>query len=118
MDIVYIRELEIETVIGLYEWERGIRQRLCLDLEMAADIRIAAAGDEIAHTLDYHAVAERLRVFVQESDCLLVETLAERCAQLLMAEFGVRWLRLRISKPGAVAGARDVGVVIERGDVG
>jgi 7,8-dihydroneopterin aldolase/epimerase/oxygenase len=102
MDIVFIEDLRIETVIGIYDWERKIRQTV-------------AAGDRIDDTLDYKKVSKRLIAFVGESHFELVETLAERCAELIMAEFKVPWLRLKLSKPGAVTGAKAVGVRIERG---
>ncbi|HET8730969.1 MAG TPA: dihydroneopterin aldolase [Moraxellaceae bacterium] len=117
MDIVYIRDLKIDTVIGIFEWERRIRQTVSIDLEMAFDIRPAAASDNIADALDYKSVAKRLIAFVESSEFLLVETLAEKIAAIVRDEFGVPWLRLRLSKPGAVRGAKDVGVVIERGGV-
>ena len=116
MDIVYIRDLKIETVIGIFNWERRIRQTVSLDLEMATDIRKAAASDDIADALDYKAVAKRLIAFVGESEFLLVETLAEKVAAIVLGEFSVPWLRLRLSKPGAVRGSQDVGIVIERGE--
>ncbi|MGE3103761.1 MAG: dihydroneopterin aldolase [Lysobacterales bacterium] len=115
MDIVFIEALRIDTLIGIYDWERRSRQPVQLDLEMAFDNRAPAASDRIEDTLDYKAVSKRLAGFVATSEFALVETLAERCAEIVMAEFGVRWLRLRIGKPGAVRGARAVGVVIERG---
>lgn len=115
MDTVFIRELRIDTVIGIYDWERTVRQTVCLDLEMACDVRRAAQTENVADTLDYNAVARRLKAFVGGSEFLLVETLAERCAELVMKEFAVPWLRLRVGKPGAVPEARDVGVLIERG---
>ena len=114
MDIVFIRDLRIETVIGVYDWERKIRQTISLDLEMATDIRPAAASDHIDDTLDYKSVAKRLIQFVGDSEFQLVETLAQRCADILLNEFQVPWLRLRLSKPGAVTGSQDVGVLIER----
>src|SRR5690606_35956217 len=115
MDIVFIEGLRIETLIGLYDWERRTRQPVVLDLELAFDNRRAAASDTIADTFDYKAVSKRLIAFVEAADFQLVETLAERCAALIREEFDVPWLRLRLSKPGAVRGARNVGVVIERG---
>lgn len=115
MDIVYIRDLKIETVIGIFDWERRIRQTVSIDLEMATDIRKAAATDNIADALDYKAVAKRLIAFVGESQFLLVETLSEKVAEIVMTEFSVPWLRLRLSKPGAVRGSQDVGIIIERG---
>ena len=115
MDIIYLRDLRIETVIGVYDWEREIKQTVILDLDMATDIRQAAATDDIAHTLDYKSVAKRLISFVEQSEFQLVETLAERIAEIVLNEFDVPWLKLRVNKQGAVRGARDVGVVIERG---
>lgn len=115
MDTVFIEDLRIETVIGIYDWEREIRQTVALDVEMAFDNRVPAASDDIAHTLDYKAVSKRLISFVEMSSFGLVETLAERCAAIVRDEFGVAWVRVKLSKPGAVTGARNVGVLIERG---
>ncbi len=115
MDIVFIEDLRIDTVIGIYDWEREIRQTVTLDLEMAFDNRVPAASDSINDTLDYKAVSKRLIAYVRAAEFGLVETLAERCAQIVLEEFNVKWLRLRLGKPGAVTGAKSVGVVIERG---
>jgi len=116
MDIVFLRGLRVETVIGIYDWERRIKQTVELDLEMAADVSKAAASDKIEDALDYKSVAKRLLSFVEESEFQLVETLAERCAQIIQDEFGVPWMRLTLNKVGAVRGANDVGVIIERGE--
>ena len=113
-DRVFIDDLRIETVIGIYAWEREIKQAVSIDLEMAFDIRKAAQSDAIEDTLDYKAVAKRLIRFVEISEFQLVETLAERCAAIVLNEFPVDWLRLRLSKPGAVRGSSAVGVLIER----
>ena len=115
MDTVFISELRAETVIGVYDWERTIRQTVVLDLEMAADVRAGAATDAVADALDYAEVSTRLLSYIGESEFQLIETLAERVAAIVIDEFGVSWLRLRLSKPGAVAAATTVGVVIERG---
>lgn len=115
MDTVFIEDLRIETVIGIYDWERKIRQVVALDLEMAFDNRRPAATDDIDDTLNYKAVGKRLIAFVEGSSFQLVETLAERCAQIVLDEFKVPWLRLKLSKPGALRGSKAVGVVIERG---
>ncbi|MEJ2403523.1 MAG: dihydroneopterin aldolase [Candidatus Thiodiazotropha sp.] len=115
MDIVFIRDLRIDTVIGIYDWEREIRQTVVFDLEMGADIAKAARSDAIEDTLDYKAVSKRLEEFVRASTFQLVETLAERCAAIVREEFQVPWVRLTLNKVGAVSAARDVGVTIERG---
>jgi dihydroneopterin aldolase len=114
-DKVFIEGLEIEALIGIYDWERRIRQPLVFDIEMAFDNRVPAASDDIADTLDYKAVSKRLIEFVGQSGFGLVETLAERCAGIILEEFGVARVRLKLSKPGAVRGARAVGVLVERG---
>ncbi|WP_425563056.1 dihydroneopterin aldolase [Luteimonas vadosa] len=113
-DMVFIEGLEIEALIGIYDWERRIRQPLRFDLEMEFDNRKPAASDAIADTLDYKAVSKRLIEYVSQSGFGLVETLAERCAELVLREFDVARVRLKLSKPGAVRGARAVGVAIER----
>jgi len=115
MDIVFLHELKIDAVIGIAEWERKIRQAVAIDLEMAVDIRKAAASDNIDDGLNYKLVAKRLQQFVADSEFQLVETLAERVAAIVMDEFGVSWVRVKLNKPGAIRGARDVGVIIERG---
>jgi dihydroneopterin aldolase len=114
MDKVFIEALEIECVIGIYDWERSIRQPLSFDIEMDFDNRKPAATDDIADTLDYKAVSKRLIQFVSESSYGLVETLAENCARIIVDEFGVQRVRLKLSKLGAVRGARAVGVIVER----
>lgn len=115
MDIIYVRDLRIETIIGIYEWERRAKQTVSLDLEMGTDIRKAATTDSIDDTINYKAVSKRLIDFVGDSSFFLVEALAERVAEIMLTEFRVPWLRLTVSKPGAIRGARDVGVIIERG---
>jgi dihydroneopterin aldolase len=114
MDRVFIENLTIETVIGIFDWEREIRQAVSLDLEMDYDISRAAASDSIEDTLDYKAVAKRLIRFVEKSEFKLVEALAEHCAQIVLNEFPVGRLKLKLSKPGAVRGSSAVGVIIER----
>jgi dihydroneopterin aldolase len=116
MDIIYLNDLRIDTIIGIYDWERRVKQTISLDLEMASDIRKAASSDYIEDTLNYKAVAKRLISFVESSEFQLVETLAERITEIVLNEFQVPWVRLRLNKQGAVRGARDVGVIIERGN--
>ena len=118
MDIIFLQDLRIDTIIGIYDWERSTRQTVSFDLEMAADIRKAAASDHIDDTLNYKAVAKRIIAFVGESEFQLVETLAEKVAEIVLNEFDVPWVRLTLNKGGAVRGAKGVGIVIERGERG
>jgi dihydroneopterin aldolase len=113
-DTVFLRGLEVECIIGFIDWERRIKQKVLLDLELPIDCVRAAASDDVADTLDYMSVASRVREFVGQSQFMLVETMAHRLALLLLEEFGMEWIRLSINKPGAVRGSRDVGVSIER----
>ncbi|MEM9256659.1 MAG: dihydroneopterin aldolase [Pseudomonadota bacterium] len=115
-DIVYIRGLQIDAIIGIHPWERDTRQPIVLDIDMAVDTRPGAATDEISDALDYAAVAERVETLVHGSQYQLVESLAEMLAEVIRVEFSVSWLRLRIAKPAALENAQDVGVVIERGE--
>ncbi|NER59797.1 dihydroneopterin aldolase [Pseudomonas sp. MAFF212428] len=115
MDRVFIEGLEVDTVIGAYDWERGIRQCLRLDLRFAWDNRPAAAGDDLSLALDYASVSARILAFAEQAQYELVETFAERLAKVLMDEFQIPWLQLKLTKPGAVAAASGVGVEIERG---
>jgi dihydroneopterin aldolase len=116
MDTVYIRGLKADAVIGVYDWERNIRQTLVIDLALASDNRAAAATDAIEQAVDYDAISGRVLAYVRDSEFQLIETLAERVAELVMSEFGVPWLRIDVAKPGAVQDADSVGVVIERGE--
>ena len=115
MDIVFIRDLQIETVIGIYDWERKVRQIISLDIDMASDIKKAADSDNIDDTLSYKTVAKRLIGFVEQSEFELVEALAEKICEIILEEFNVPWVRLTLNKPGAVRGSKSVGVMIERG---
>ncbi len=115
MDIIFLHEMKVETVIGIWEWERKIRQTVSIDLEMSADIRKSAESDSVDDTLDYKSVAKRVQTFVGESTFQLVETLAEKIAAIVLDEFDVAWVRVRVNKPGAIRDAKDVGVLIERG---
>lgn len=117
-DIIYLHDLKIETVIGIFNWERQVKQTVRFDIDMATDIHKASLTDDIKDTLDYKAVAKRLIDYVGNSNYKLVETLAEKSAEMIMKEFDISWLRLRINKKGAIRGANDVGVIIERGTRG
>lgn len=114
-DSVFIEGLAVETVIGVYDWEREIAQSLLVDLEMAWDNRVPGASDNVADALDYAAVSERVTGCLQALRPALIETAAEAIADVLQKEFGVCWLRVTLNKPGAVPKARNVGVRIERG---
>ncbi len=115
MDIIFLGGLEVETLIGIYEWERQRKQTIVLDIEMAFDISKAAQTDDIAHTLDYKAVTQRVVSFVEASEFLLVEKLIEEIATLLRSEFPIPWVRIVLNKRGAITRAKDVGIIIERG---
>jgi dihydroneopterin aldolase len=117
-DTIFLRDLRVETVVGIWDWERKIRQTVSIDLEMASDIRRAAVTDSIEDTLNYKAVAKRVQQLVGDSSFQLVETLAERIAALILDEFSVPWVQVRVNKPGAIRGARDVGVMIRRSRTG
>ncbi len=114
MDKVFLRDLKIETVIGIWDWERHIKQTVSLDLEMATDARRAADTDAIAQALNYKDVAKRLIAFIEGSSFDLVESLAEAVARIVVTEFGVPWVGVSVAKPGAIEGSREVGVAIER----
>ena len=116
MDTIFLRDLEINATIGIFEWEKRIKQKVRIDLEMATDIAKAAATDSIEDTLDYKAISKRIIQFVDESQYELIETLIEKIAEIILNEFHVPWTRVTLSKPGAVRGSRDVGIVIERGE--
>jgi 7,8-dihydroneopterin aldolase/epimerase/oxygenase len=113
-DRIFLRELEVECIIGFIDWERQVAQSVLIDLELPADCRTAARTDQVGETLDYKKVAKRVSAFVAASQFNLVETLAHRVALLVLEEFGVEWICVSVNKPGAVRGSRDVGVTIER----
>ncbi|MES2603459.1 MAG: dihydroneopterin aldolase [Pseudomonadota bacterium] len=115
MDIVYVRGLEVKTVIGVYDWEREIKQPVSVDLDMACDIDKAAETDEHKYVLDYKIVCVRVTEFIEKSDLKLLEAMAEEIASLIRKEFHVPWVRVRVGKPAAITGAKEVGVLIERG---
>jgi dihydroneopterin aldolase len=116
MDKIFLHELKVETIIGIWEWERQIRQTVIIDIEMSADIAKAAASDAVVDTLNYKSVAKRIQSFVSDSSFQLVETLAEKIAGIIREEFGVAWVKVTVHKPGAIRSSRDVGVEIERGE--
>ena len=114
MDKIFIHALKTEAIIGIFDWERQVKQTVLIDLELGADIRTAALSDSIDDTLNYKALAKRVLSFVGASQFHLVEALAENIAMLILEEFGVAWVSVVLSKPGAVRSSRDVGIAIER----
>lgn len=114
MDKIFIDDLRIDTIIGIYEWERKIKQTVSIDLEIGCDCAAAASSDAVEDTVNYKQVSKRLIDFVGNSEFQLVETLADRSAALLIEEFSIPWLKLRVNKLGALSSARGVGVVVER----
>jgi len=115
MDLIRIRGLRVETVVGVHDWERRVPRPVVIDLELATDAARAARNDQLKDALDYHAVAQAVSAFAGASKFQLIETLAQRLAEKLQQDFGAAWIRLELHKPGAVAGAADVSVAIERG---
>jgi dihydroneopterin aldolase len=114
MDTIYIHALKTEAIIGIFDWERQVKQTVVVDIEISADVARAALSDSIDDTLNYKRVAKRVLAFVEESKFHLVETLAERIAMLILEDFGIAWVRISLSKPGAIRNSRDVGVTLER----
>ena len=115
MDIVFVKQLEVMTVIGVFDWEREIKQKLVFDIELGTNIVQAAQSDALADTLDYKAISHAIYDFVEKSEYQLVESVAEKVAELILKEFPVKWLSLTLNKPGAVSVAKSVGIKIERG---
>ena len=115
MDIIFLGGLKIETIIGIYDWERETRQTVVLDIEMAFDLQKAAETDDIQYTLDYKTVSKRIIAFVEASQFFLVEKLISEIADIICNEFNVPWVKITLNKKGAIRGASDVGIIIERG---
>lgn len=116
MDTIFLKELRVEIIIGVFEWERRVPQTVLIDLEMEAEAARAAASDELADTLDYKAIAKRVKGFAESSRFNLIETLAQKIADLLFDEFGVRRAKVTVSKPGAIRGSKTVGITVSRPD--
>ncbi len=114
MDTIFLKALEIETIIGIYDWEREVRQTVSIDLEMPVDAAAAARTDDVEQSVNYKAVAKAVIALVEESRYQLIETMAEEIARLILRNHGVAWVRVSVEKPGAIRGSRTVGVRIER----
>lgn len=117
MQIIFIHELKVETIIGVHAWERQLKQLLCLDLELGYDVSQAVATDEVAFAVDYASLTEKMVIFIQNSQFKLIETLADQVANLLLADFPIQWLRLKLTKPGALPQAKSVGIIVERSKI-
>lgn len=115
MDIIYLHNLKVETIIGVWEWERRIRQTLILDIDLGTDLTRAGETDAIEDTIDYKAVSDRIMGFARDSEFRLIESLATRLADIIRTEFGVQWVRIKINKQGIIRKVRDIGVIVERG---
>ncbi|WKE64764.1 dihydroneopterin aldolase [Gallaecimonas kandeliae] len=113
-DRIFIEGLEVYTVIGVFDWEKDHKRKLVFDLELATDIKAAAQGDDYGKALCYGSISAFITQYAESHQFELLETLAERIAQKLVSDFGVTWLKLKLSKPGAVPNARNVGLIIER----
>ena len=113
-DTIYIKDLRIKTIIGIFDWERKVKQEVSIDLEFPFDCKKAAATDAIEDATDYKAIAKGVIKFVEESSFQLQETLAENIAELVKNDYGIKSIKLRVSKPGAIRGAKDVGLTIYR----
>jgi len=116
MDIIFLGGLQIETIIGIYDWERETKQTVVLDIEMAFNINKAAETDDIQYALDYKTVSKRIIAFVEISQFFLVEKLISEIANIIRTEFNVTWVKITLNKKGAIRGASDVGIIIERGE--
>lgn len=116
MDMIYLKDLRVDAKIGVWEWERKILQTLVIDLDFAVDIGVASDSDKLDDTVDYKAISDRIMEFVGSSQFNLLEALAENLSKVLMGEFGLPWLRLKINKVGVLNGVKDVGIVVERGE--
>ena len=117
MDRIFLSEMKIDTTVGIWEWEKRIKQQVIIDIEMSANIKKAAATDQIEDTLNYKAVAKSVRKLVEESSFQLVETMAEKISELVIGEHNVSWVKVRVNKPGAIRGSKGVGIIIERGEM-
>lgn len=113
MDKIFLHGMKAETLIGLYDWEREQQQTLVLDLDIGVPER-SGVSDDIGDTVHYGEVCEAVRNSLKEQKFLLLEALAEHIAQMVLHDFAARWVRVRVVKPGILAGVREVGVEIER----
>ena len=116
MDVIFLKELQVETIIGVFEWEKRIKQTVLIDIEVFTEINAAAASDQLADTIDYKKISKRIKEFAESRTFNLIETLAKNIADMLIGEFDVRRTRVTVSKPRAIRGSKTVGVIVHRGD--
>ena len=114
MDIIFINQLELETVIGIHDWERENKQPIILDIDIGCSIEAAAKSDRIDDCIDYFNVCERMKQLAHSHRYELVESFVEEASQIILHEFGASWVKIKLSKPNAVKEASGVGVIIER----
>ena len=115
MDIIFLNDLRIETVVGVYEWERKLPQTIQLDIEIGLPPAQPQRADSIDDTIDYAAVAARVRESLKQHQFLLIEAMAEHISAIILTEFGSPWTRVSITKLGLIRGIKRLGVCIERG---
>jgi dihydroneopterin aldolase len=115
MNTIFVRELRVETRIGVYAWEQHLAQPLLIDIELGLPSTKAFTSDDFADALDYAAVVKRVQAFAADHPHKLLERFADALAELLRAEFGSPWVRIRVAKIAPVSGVKQLGVVIERG---
>ena len=113
-DIIYIKDLRVKTIIGIFDWVRKVKEEVSIDIEFPFDCKKAAATDSIEDTIDFKTICKAVIKFVEGSSFQLQESLAEGIASLVKDQFNVKSIKLRVSKPGALKGAKDVGLIIHR----
>ncbi len=113
-DKIYVEDLRVKATIGIFDWEKKIKQEVSISYEIPHDNKKAAAIDAIEATTDYKSITKAIIAFVENNKFELVETFAERIAEMVIKDFNIAEIRLRVSKPGALRYSKDVGVIIER----
>ncbi len=114
MSAIFIEALKVDVIIGVFEWEKRIPQTVLIDLEIVTDSSVAAISDNIADALNYKDIAKRVMNFASESRFTLIETLAERTANLLIKEFKISTIKVTVNKPRAVRHSKNVRITVEK----
>ena len=115
MDTLFLRDFRLQMIIGIYEWERKVPQTVQLDLEIGLPHSRACQTDDVADSINYADVAQRIRDTIGQRDFNLVEALAEHVAQVVLTEFGSPWIKVCVTKLAVVRGIKQLGICIERG---